>query len=290
MKRSATFIFLIAAMALLMTSYSSGPFYGGAGNRTGSAGSTAGCDGIVCHAANGGSASMNIALLQNGVPVTGYLPGSSYRIRLTLPVIATNRRNFGFQASIVKASDGVAQAGFLTDGGRSDLSVHQDVLVQLVEHNKYLPASPVGSGYVDTVSFGWQAPSAGFGTVRVYAVINSVDSNRSPVGDQPRAGTQDFTEIPTNVAVGNTPSQRALMLLPNPINTSTEALELRGLIPGQPLNLAIIDMQGRIVQRKSEQMAANGMLYLHIAPLPPGRFVLLVAQQGGMRSLPFEVK
>ncbi len=278
-------------MTLLTTSYSRGPFFGGTGNRTGSAGSRAGCDGPICHASNGGSSSLSISLLQNGVPVSSYIPGAFYQIRLTLPVSVPYLRNFGFQASVVKAADGVTQAGFLTTGGRSDISVYQDVLVQLVEHNRYIAgtAIPPGGTFLDTVSFGWQAPAAGFGSVRVYAVVNAVDSSGSPSGDQPRAGFQDFREQNAN-GVAGAPALKPPLLVPNTLSTATEALELRGLTPGERLNLAIVDMQGRVIQQKNDLQATDGSIHLRIAPLPAGRFLLVTARQSQLRALPFQVK
>lgn len=276
-------------MALLTTSYSRGPFFGGTGNRTGSAGSSAGCDGPVCHAANGGPASLNIALLRNGVPVSRYIPGQSYRIRLTLPVAsATRRRNFGFQASAVKAADGVTQAGNITDGGRADITVHQDALVQLVEHNTYLRGALLNDGnFLDTVSFGWQSPLAGFGSVRIYAIINAVDSNRGPGGDQPRPGFQDFAEDTNGVGTGTASGTVTPSIYPNPV--SSGVIQLRGLNASQAINLAVVDMKGSVIARRSGFAGTDGSFTMTESTLAPGQYVLVIAQ-GRMRSLPFQVK
>lgn len=277
-------------MALLTTSYSSGPYFGGNGNRTGSAGTNAGCDGPFCHGANGGSSSLSIALLLNGVPVTGYNPGQFYRIRLTLPVTNPLHRNFGFQASIVRASDGVTQAGILLAGSRTDLSVYQDVLVQLVEHNRYLRSTQVPGGYLDTVSFVWQAPQAGAGAVRVFAVINAVDSNRNSSGDQPRAGFQDFREIVPAGGVGvSAPSNTAVFSIsPNPV--SGGMVQLRGLQPGIPAVISVLDLRGAVVLHYSAIPGPTGALRLDTRKLQSGTFAIRASQGDLNRSGVFEVK
>jgi hypothetical protein len=289
MKRSFTFLLLLAAMTLLTTSYSSGPFFGGTGNRTGSAGSNAGCEGPICHAAAGTTTSLSITLLRNGTSVTSYIPGQQYRVRLALPVSGTQLRNFGFQASIVRAANGVTQAGFLTDGGRSDLSVHQDVLVQLVEHNRYLPGTRTGSSYNDTISFGWQAPAAGFGSVRVYAALAAVDSNGTAFGDQTRVAFQDFREELNTSGTGSISPENQLRLAPNPVPAGGTA-RLSGLRPGVPTVSAIVDMRGTMLLRNALAPAADGTAIVPVQSLRAGQYVLVVVQEQRIRSLPILIK
>lgn len=259
-------ILAVAFAALLLSSYSEGPFFYGAGNRTGSAGSPTGCsEPNGCHSSASINAVLSIQLLDSlGNSAGAYQPGHTYQVLLSELVPGNTRPRFGFQASVVKASDGATQAGTLSAGNRPDIAVY-NAPPQLAEHTSPLPGTPAGGDVLDTVSFLWTAPDASFGRVRVYAVLNAVDYNGDSTGDRWRATTAEFDPAPTAVAGPQT--HRSWRLFPNP---AQNVVQLLGL--DRNAAVQIMDGSARIVaQARSD---ADGEASINVQALPAGPYLL----------------
>ncbi len=263
---------------LVFSSYSEGPFFYGAGNRTGSAGSPVGCsEATGCHSSAAISAVLNVQLLDSTqTVVTQYRPGSTYRVLLSELVPGTDKPRFGFQASIVQAADGSTTAGNVATGGNSYLSVF-NVPPQLIEHNQPLMGTPSGSDILDTVSFLWTAPAAGFGRVRIYAVLNAVNYNGDSTGDRWRATTAEFDPIPTSVA--QVQPKAAGRVFPNPVRNSVQVTEVEAYSL-----LEVCDVLGRPVLQGMAN--ALGRAQLDFSSLPAGRYFLESKTNAGRQVWP----
>jgi hypothetical protein len=267
MKRQRLCLFLaIAFGGLLLTSYSEGPFFYGAGNRTGSAGSPVGCsEPNGCHASASINAVLSIRLFDSlNAPVSRYRPGSTYRVLLSELVPGNTRPRFGFQASVVKASDGSTQAGTLSPGVTPDIAVY-NAPPQLIEHTSALAGTPSGADILDTVSFLWTAPGAGFGKVRFYAVLNAVNYNGDSTGDRWRAATAEFDPEPLSVAAQG--SAGRWQVFPNP---TRGMLRVEGVKP--LARIEVLDALGRGVAHS--QADAAGRAVFDMGRLPAGRYAV----------------
>jgi hypothetical protein len=279
MKRKILTTTLAAGIAILtLTSYGSGPFAGGAGNRTGSAGSTANCSGGGCHDVNNNALALSITLLDNWVPVTKYTVGKTYRVLLSGVVPGTSRPRFGFQVSCVKAASPSVQAGTLSTGGRSGIAVRSST-PQLIEHTTPQTGTVVGSTVVDTVSFNWVA-STSLGTVRFYAALNAVNFNGSTSGDMPNVTTAEFQEA--GVGVG-TISRNLIKVYPNP---ATHELRVP-VSTGEEARISIVDATGRTVSQGAASANQLGEAVISITALPAGRYYAIVLQNGVLQYAPF---
>jgi hypothetical protein len=278
LKRKALLYTLLAGMAtLIFSSYGNGPYAGGAGNRTGSAGSTADCTGSNCHSANSSTTIASIALFDNGAPVTTYTPGKTYTVRVSASVIGTSRPRFGFQASCVKAADGSTQAGTFSAGATYGIAVRSST-PRLVEHTTPLAGSLFSGNYIDTVSFSWTAPATGFGKVRFYAVVNAVNFNGTSSGDAPNATTTEYDPAP--VGVSNVNEQLA-GIYPNPVSNT---LHLR--LKGQALSAIVTDLNGKLFSLPAPATTA-GEISLDVSRLSAGYYHLSVLVDGKAYSAPF---
>ncbi len=280
MNRNRIIILAIGFGVLVCSSYSEGPFYYGAGNRTGTAGSAVGCSSnSTCHSATNLSSVLNIQLVDSlGNSVTNYIPGHSYRIQLHVIAPGTTRTHFGFQASIVKASDGSTQAGTLSVGGTANIAVY-NAPPQLVEHTQPLSGVAAGGNYLDTVSFKWTAPASGFGNVRVFAVLNAVNFNGTSTGDAWLSATADYApQIPNNVTSVPVP---VWGIMPNPVQDrlhieSTEAyarIIVRDAL-GRETNQALTDAAGKAL--------------LNLSRLPAGMYFISLDTKEGLLSRAFQ--
>ena len=174
---------------ITLSSYYFGPAYAGLGDRTGATG-IASCGGGGCHASSAvSSTTVTVQLLSSGTPVTSYIPGNVY----TLKISATNTSssslpNFGFQMSVVKSSGaGSGSATYAGTMGTAPAGTHvyTGSSAQIFEHyNAALGDGSIvattgtggtGTTYVETIS--WTAPTAGTGSVVIYGILNAVNHN-----------------------------------------------------------------------------------------------------------------
>ena len=263
MIKKLLFFFLGGSLTILcFSSYKNGAFTGGAGNRTGSAGSTANCSTGGCHSANSTNTvcSLTVATLTN-VPVSSYTPGETYKV-----VVGGSNTSalpkFGFQVSAVKASATNVQAGSFTSTS-SDVSI-VGTTIKLAEHNT--PISAVSGFYV--ASFNWTAPAKGTGTVRFYGILNAVNGTGTTSGDAPNvAPTLDITEGPAAGISG--PEKTSFSVFPNPVQDKIH-FRIHG-IADQNCLIQITDATGRIVTSGKHQIV-NGMAVTDLSNLAPGNY------------------
>lgn len=187
-------LFLYAVLA----GNSTGP--GGASSLdcTGASGGPAGCGGATCHgSASSSSVGLSVQLLSGTTPVTQYVGGSSYTIRISAAnTIALSLPRFGFQVGVVKASTTTNAGSLSAIAGTHLVSVSG---IDLVEHNP-LPLPPTtgtgGGGSTYVVDIPWVAPVAGTGTVSVDVAVNTVNNNTlADAGDKWKTLTQNFPEV-----------------------------------------------------------------------------------------------
>ncbi len=191
MKKSIIITTFCAALAyVVLTSSSSGL----STDNTGAQGTT----GCSCHSPSANSLiNVTIELDSAGSPVTHYVGGGSYTIKLS----GTNNTSFslpyfGFQLTTVKAAGAgtgtAVYTGTLASSGLPTGCKNTTVgTLHLVEHNTPNVAT-TGTGATGTTyvrSIAWTAPATGTGSVSLYGVINAVNHNGSSSGDYWNAAT-----------------------------------------------------------------------------------------------------
>ncbi|MBS1616691.1 MAG: T9SS type A sorting domain-containing protein [Bacteroidetes bacterium] len=278
-KQLLLFPLILAFGFLLLSSYSEGPFNYGAGNRTGSAGSGVGCSASsTCHSTTNLNAQLHIQLFDSlNNSVINYRPGSTYRVLLREIAPGNTRSHFGFQASIVKAADGSTQAGNLSIGSTPNIAVY-NAPPQLVEHTQALAGAAAGANYMDTVSFQWTAPAAGFGKVRIYAVLNAVNFDGTSSGDAWVDTTADFDPIPLAV---HSQALSSWSLAPNPAQERLHIETTEG-----PANIIIRDALGRLLLRSRTNAAGNAQV--DVRSLPSGTYFICLEARSGFLFKTFQ--
>lgn len=198
-------ILLFPTIALLLSAIilgnSAGPGTTGL-ERTGASGA-AGCGGSTCHGTTmSGSTFPSIQLLSGSTPVTQYVAGGSYTIKLTATnTAALTLPKFGFQLSAVKTSTTTNAGTLAAIGGTHLITVGG---INLVEQNP-LPLNPTtgigGGGSTYVVNIPWTAPVAGTGSVTLYGVVNTVNNNGvADAGDNWRAISLVIPELSPGLA------------------------------------------------------------------------------------------
>ena len=182
---------ILGLVYIITTGYSEGPASLGSLERTGATG-TIGCGGgSGCHSASATSAiAVTIELDSAGTPVTQYVPGVTYTIKITGVNNTTSGSlpRFGFQLTAVSATGaGTSSATNVGTFSSTLPSSCQNSVpsgsFHVIEHNVAI-VSTTGSGsgsgattYSESIT--WTAPSAGTGTVKLFGVINAVNYDHS---------------------------------------------------------------------------------------------------------------
>lgn len=249
MKKKSLLLSISAVFAaILASSYDNGPALNGL-NRTGSNNTSASCDGSGCHAANNTALNVTVVITDTGstTPITSYVPGKKYRLRVAGATTTLSQSKFGFQVSTVKASSTSTQAGTIAAGGTSTANTAVRTVggLQIGEHTTPLSATGAGTTWAYTANLYWTAPAAGTGQVKLYTTINAV--NGSGVGgDAPNAASSligESTSVPT---IGSTASFNAY---PNPA-TSFITINADGISSGN-WNVAVYDLRGKVIATQS---------------------------------------
>jgi uncharacterized protein YjdB len=161
---------------VLLSSYSSGP-----GSAIGLYGYSTGCGGGGCHSSGATASTTVVMQLFNGAtPVTSYVSGGSYTIRITGTQTSGSLTlpKFGFQVSAVLASSTTTNAGTMTAIASTHTSSPGGI--NIVEHSTaFVGSTGLGGGGSGTnyiVDIPWTA-SATTGSVLIRGIINSVNGN-----------------------------------------------------------------------------------------------------------------
>lgn len=174
------FLLLVFAvsMSLVLSSYRDGAENHANYDGTGATG-VSGCS---CHVATTGLGT-TVELDSAGVPVTSYIPGASYSVKIS----ATNGTggtlgSFGFQlATVLAAGGGTSAPTHIGTWGTTlptnvRLTAGTGRQIPVIEQSAAITATTgtggAGTTYVESIP--WTAPAAGTGSIQIYGVVNAV--------------------------------------------------------------------------------------------------------------------
>lgn len=274
--RRILLITLTAGLCALICSNQSGPVAAGNGNHTGSGPNpAAGCGGPTCHAPNNANTSVAVVLTDtnNTTPVTSYIPGKIYRVRINGTNASALLPRFGFQLSTVRTNNILGQAGNLSTGGNTDIALRTLDGLQIIEHIH--PISGVGAGITWSYASScfWTAPPAGTGQVTFFATLNAVNANGYASGDQTNIAT---LTIDDGATVIKSIAKYSIAVYPNPAD-ATFTISSCGTTSTQYI-IRCTDEYGRLIH--------NSILSQSLHTLPatvscsdwlPGRYFLQIS-------------
>lgn len=225
------------------------------GAPAGSTGSPA--DGSTCFQSgcHFGSPEVKTDIITSDVPVSGYVPGTTYNITVSF----TGSGPKGFQVSPQNASGQLL--GTLTAGSGNK-----------IVSSKYVTHTSAQNGATATWTFKWQAPAKGTGSVTFYgagaATRNTTWKTTYTAPESATAGNDDLSGISWSV-------------YPNPC---TDHLALNALLPKEaPVKISVRDLQGKQVQVLFEgegKAGANRFEAPLNSELVAGLYILVLEQNG----------
>ncbi len=123
-----------------------------------------------CH--NDNLETYQAGMITSNIPLSGYLPDSTYTITATISYVGLSK--FGFEISPQDSNGG--KMGTMTIGG-SDM--------QIDTSGRYITHTIGGNSGTNSRSwtFTWKAPSTGKGTLTFYGAFNAADGDNTDEGD-----------------------------------------------------------------------------------------------------------
>lgn len=287
MKRRLLAISLSGVFTIVILSgYSEGPGAYGAGNRTGSPGSPAGCgSATTCHGLRSpNTVIQNLTLTDSitGIVVANgkYIPNRIYIGTLT----ATNSDQqpyYGFQLCCLKVNN--TNSGLLN---ATMVNTHTIDIngKNLVEHGTQLPGN--NGSYSPT--FSWKAPPAGNGNAIFYCAFNAVNNNGDSTGDEwatPIAKT--FAETPA--AIENFQLPLNVSIYPNPV-TDKINFDFSALEPGL-YEINCFNEIGTVIKTELVNvMAAKKNYSWSIATMAKGIYFMQIKNDNKIAAFPITIR
>ncbi|MGB3949023.1 MAG: choice-of-anchor V domain-containing protein [Bacteroidia bacterium] len=230
---SAIALTAISSIVFIELSSPAGANGGGAPSaRTGSPG-----DGGNCTSCHNGTATTQAGLITSDIPLTGYVPGTTYTI--TASITTNGVTEYGFQISPQSTSG--ALLGTLTATNTAG--------TQLTTSGKYITHKSAGTAFPSgtaTWSFDWTAPVAGTGDVTFYGAFNSANSNNNTAGDIITLSSLTASENLTTDITNKSEETIELSVYPNPF---TDKLYIKNALNNtEVINVTISDINGKIVK------------------------------------------
>jgi hypothetical protein len=212
-------------------------------------------DGVTCakSGCHAGTASAQDNMVTSNIPASGYIPGQTYTITVSISQAGISK--FGFSISPQNSSGAVLGSLVITNTAETQL---KNVGHQYVTHTT---AGNAGTGS-KTWSFDWIAPTVGTGAVPFYAAVNAANGNGTASGDQIYTDVYTVDEDITTQILENI-SDEVFSVFPNPAdgNTAQVSFNATALTSSR---IRIMSLNGTIVNEISHLAKLNGN---QVAPL-----------------------
>jgi type IX secretion system substrate protein len=233
-------LFTLLLTALLFINNASGPGNIQDKDRTGSPLSPGSCSAPGCHSGGGFNPSVSIELLKNNQPVTTYIPGVTYDVKVTITASQGTPAGYGFQA--------VALAGVDNDNTGTWSSPTPGIQSLTLSNGRTYVEHSTPNTTNNFFQTEWMAPDIETGDVTFYAAGNAINLNNSTTGDIATTAQLVISEIGTSSVI----DQQNLLnftIFPNPVDDILN-FKISSRSSGD-FDLQIISTDGRIVQKQS---------------------------------------
>lgn len=216
-----------------------------------------------CHP---GNATAIFDAITSNVPVTGYVPDSTYTI--TASITDPGLVKFGFEITPQSASGTMLGTMSITDAVTTKFTSSSNKYITHTSNGNYFP------NHTATWSFNWTAPAAGTGDVTFYGAFDFANNNGGTSGDLIYTST---LVIPEGFGTGiNEPASiHTFNVFPNPAADQTTISYT--LTQAQPVLISLFDLSGKeVMQLSRENQAAAGtyQFQLPISEIGSGVYVI----------------
>ena len=237
-------ILVVAASLLLDNTSTHSRSNGSPESASGSPSDGVTCAKSGCHA---GTASAQDNMVTSNIPVSGYVPGQTYSITVSISQAGISK--FGFSISPQNSSGSVLGSLVITNTAETQL---KNVGHQYVTHTT---AGNAGTGS-KTWSFDWIAPTAGTGAVPFYASVNAANGNGNTSGDQIYT---DVYTVEEDITTGIQPNMNDVdfTVFPNPVEGNTAQVSFNANASSTS-RIRVMSLNGSVVSEINHNATSNG--------------------------------
>lgn len=235
------------------------------------------CNTAGCHVGN--ATTTQAGLITSNIPLSGYVPGSTYTIAAKIADADSNAVKFGFQLSPQKSDASLA----------GTMTVLNDTRTKLMGGNKYFTHKLAGTGnaglHNNVWTVDWTAPAAGTGDVTFYGAFNITNNNSSASGD--KVFTSSLTVSEGTVGVKEDAALAGITLFPNPNNGNFKLM----VGANATIKANVFSTDGKLVYSNSFETAAKQNISLGLADkLSAGIYMLVIEANGSQKAMKFVVQ
>jgi len=231
-----------------------------------------------CH--SGGPNTVQAGWITSNVPVSGYVPGTTYTITATATY--SGRSKFGFEISPQNTAGTYLGTCVITDATNTQLIVGTGSR----RYMTHKTAGTTGTANSHTWTFNWTAPAAGSGGVTFYGAFLCTNSNNSSSGDLTYKSSLALNEDITTTDDQNIPSvMDHISVYPNP---ATDYINLHyRLEKKERVEIDLLDLTGRQVASTVNENDAPGVYEKRIAfpfNINSGIYFLQISTESGIST------
>ncbi|MFN5317225.1 MAG: choice-of-anchor V domain-containing protein [Bacteroidia bacterium] len=220
-----------------------------------------------CHNTN--PATDRDGMLSSNVPETGYIPGETYSI--TVSVEQAGISKFGFQATAQDEAGNLQGSYIFTNPTETQHPTigSASVLTKYITHTS--AGNTTSTPGSKSWSFDWVAPAAGAGDVNFYCAVNCANGNGNTGGDQIFKDVLTLQEsISTSMNVST--AEDILSVFPNP-----NSGHLVQVVIDKNAVVIVYDANGKRVMQTSMNKGNNS---IDVSDLEPGVYFMSFEQNG----------
>lgn len=218
------------------------------------------CARAGCHS---GPAITNQTATLTGVPASGYVPGETYDMTITM---LNGGSRFGFGLTPQDLQGNLLGSMTLTEPTATKLTGGSKYLTHLF-------GGTSGSG-TKTWGFQWTAPTAGTGSVTFYGAFNFANNDGGSSGDAILAESFTFNES----SVGISEAQlEALSVYPNPV---VDEIHVAAKDVDEEIMVTLYDVQGRKVIDEKYKGVADIKIDVRAKSLNTGVYLMRLEAGG----------
>jgi Secretion system C-terminal sorting domain len=232
-------------------------------------------DGQTCAKSNchtGNAVTSTPGIITSNIPLSGYVPGSTYTISATLSQAGISC--WGFEISPQTATGVLVGTPIITNTTTTKI-----VSTKYVTHQM----AGISGANTKTWMFNWTAPVAGSGSVTFYGAFNICNGNGAKTGDFIHTSTMTVNEFTTG-AVENASIEKTFTVYPNPVQDGSQF----SVYMDEPtdIKMNLMSVNGNLVRVLcNEQQVAGSYIYtFDNAGLKPGLYIVQLLTAKGVTS------
>ena len=263
-------LFALALGAFLFLSNSNGRASSQNEGNTGAPGDNA-LNGRTCQTCHNGGplqVTLDIEVSKNGNPVTSYVPGENYDVKVVINDAAGSPSAYGFQMVAEINADNSSTNSWSNPSGNAKTASTSD-------GRSYVEQD--GASNSNEFSATWTAPASGSGDVTFYSCGNGVNANGMTSGDGAACNNITLSEDTESSILEASTDATRMLLQPNPVISDFQVLTHSNT--NGNFELSILTLDGKQLSQQNVVISNGRSSSVMVSNLSPGYYLVKVQDE-----------